>query len=117
MFSKEKIIDKFYLTGQQTNIIDQYIYEINEYNNHTNIVGKSTLLDPWKSHVLDSIQIGNFIPNKQSSILDLGTGAGIPGLLLAICNFTSVSLIDSNLKKINFIKLVSSKLNIRVNSS
>ena len=53
-----------------------------------------------------------FIPNKKSSILDMGTGAGIPGIILAINNFTNVSLIDSNLKKINFIKFVCSKLNI-----
>ena len=114
MFSKEKIIDKFGLTEQQSNKIDQYIYEINAYNYHTNIVGKSTLLDPWHNHVLDSIQISNFISNKQSSILDMGTGAGIPGLILAISNFTNVSLIDSNLKKINFIKSVCIKLNIEV---
>ena len=114
LFRKEEIIEKFGLTEQQSNKIDQYIYEINEYNNHTNIVGKSTLLDPWKSHVLDSVQIGRFIQNKQSSILDMGTGAGIPGLILAICDFTNVSLVDSNLKKIKFIKSVCSKLNIEV---
>ena len=110
--SKEEIIKKFRLTYEQTNIIDQYIYEINKHNIHTNIVGKSTLKNPWVSHVLDSIQIGNFIHNKQSSILDMGTGAGIPGIILAINNFTNVSLIDANLKKIKFIDSVCSKLKI-----
>ena len=73
-----------------------------------------TLLNPWNSHVLDCIQISNFISNKKSSILDMGTGAGMPGLILAISNFNNVSLIDSNLKKIKFIKLVCLKLNIGV---
>ena len=91
MLSKQKIIEKFGLTELQSKKIDQYIYEINAYNNDTNIVGKSTLIDPWKSHVLDSIQIGNFIQNKKSSILDMGCGAGMPGLILAISNFTNVS--------------------------
>jgi 16S rRNA (guanine527-N7)-methyltransferase len=113
--SKEKIIDKFSLTPEQSYKIDQYIYEIKEFNKHTNIVGKSTLVDPWNSHVSDSIQICNHIDNKQSTILDMGTGAGIPGLILAVNNFTEVSLIDSNLKKIRFVKNVSSKLNIKVN--
>ena len=42
--------------------------------------------------------MGNFIRNKQSSILDMGTGAGIPGIILAINQFTNVSLVDSNIK-------------------
>jgi len=115
LISKEKIIENFRLTSKQSYKIDQYIHEINDYNSHTNIVGKSTLIDPWNSHISDSIQICNFINNKQSSILDMGTGAGIPGLILAVCNFTDVSLVDSNSKKIEFIKNVCSKLNIKVN--
>ena len=87
MTSKEKIIDKFGLTPEQFYKIDRYIYEIKEYNKHTNIVGKSTLVNPWKNHVSDSIQICNLINNKQSSILDMGTGAGIPGLILAVNNY------------------------------
>ena len=110
--SKEEISKKFRLTYEQINKIDQYIYEINKHNIHTNVVGKSTLKNPWVSHVLDSIQLGNFIHNKQGSILDMGTGAGIPGMILAINNFTNVSLIDANLKKIKFIDSVCSKLNI-----
>ena len=78
------------MSRPQSKKIDQYIYEINVYNKHTNIVGKSTLLDPWNTHVLDSIQICNYIPNKKSSILDIGTGAGIPGLIIAINNFTNL---------------------------
>ena len=115
MFSKEKIIEKFKLTSEQIHKIEQYIFEVNEYNSHTNIIGKSTLKNPWNSHILDSIQICNFIHNKKSSILDMGTGAGIPGLILAISNFADVSLIDSNLKKIKFIKYICLKLNIKVN--
>ena len=114
MFSKKEIIEKYNLKKTQVEKIDQYIYEIKKYNKHTNIVGKSTLLDPWKSHVLDSIQICNFITNKKSSILDMGTGAGILGLILTINNYTNVSLIDSNLKKIKFIQFFSLNHNIKV---
>jgi len=112
LFSKDNAIKQFGLTQKQSDKIDKYIQEINIYNAHTNIVGKSTLIDPWKSHILDSVQIGSFIHNKNSTILDMGTGAGIPGLILAINNFKNVSLVDSNLKKIKFIKHVCLKLNI-----
>ena len=113
MYTKQKIIEKFKLSIHQSSKIDQYLDEIHIFNNHTNIVGKSTLINPWNRHVLDSIQITNFINNKKSSILDLGTGAGIPGIILSINNFTNVSLIDSNLKKIYFVKFICLKLNIK----
>ena len=112
MNNKEQIIKKFSLSLDQSNKFDKYIYEINQYNKFINVVGKSTLINPWQSHILDCIQICKHIPNKKSSILDMGAGAGLPGLVLAIYNYSNVSLIDSNLKKINFVKLVCSKLNI-----
>ena len=65
MLSKDKIVEKHSLTPEQSYKIEQYIYEINEYNSHTNIVGKSTLVDPWNSHISDSIQICNLIHNKK----------------------------------------------------
>ena len=113
MYSKKQIINLFNLSNTQVLKIDKFIAEIKQHNNHTNIVGKSTLIEPWKRHVLDSLQISNFIQNKKSSICDMGTGAGIPGLILSIKNYTNISLIDSNAKKINFIRSVIPKLDIR----
>ena len=88
----------------------KYIEELVVSNKHTNLVGKSTLIDPWRSHILDCIQISSFIENKNSSILDMGTGAGFPGLILAIMGYQKVCLIDSNKKKINFINSICKKI-------
>ena len=113
MISKNKILHRYFFTEAEIIKIDRYIEEIKKFNSHTNIVGKSTLVDPWNRHVLDSIQISYFIKNKESSILDMGTGAGIPGLILAINKFSNVSVVDSNLKKINFVKNICLKLKIK----
>ena len=67
--------------------LQKFIDELAHYNKHTNLVGKSTLEDPWKSHILDSIQISSYMSNKNCSILDMGTGAGFPGLILAIIGY------------------------------
>ena len=103
----------FSLSSPQVKKIDEFIDELIEYNKHTNLVGKSTLINPWRSHILDSIQITDAIKNKKSSILDMGTGAGLPGLVLAIMGYEKITLVDSNGKKINFIKQVCKKLNIK----
>ena len=115
MSSQTKILNLISLTPHQEKKFSKFINELTLYNKHTNLVGKSTLINPWNSHILDSIQIAPLIHYKNRSILDMGTGAGFPGLMLAIAGFNKVTLVDSNGKKIKFLKHVSKKLDIKVN--
>src|SRR5689334_10034921 len=48
-----------------------------------NLVAASTLADPWRRHFLDSAQLYPLIPAEANSLIDLGSGAGFPGLVLA----------------------------------
>ena len=113
--TKEDTIKKFLLKKNQEILIEKYLALLTDYNSHTNLVGKSTLADPWLSHILDSLQVLPFIKNKNGSILDMGTGAGLPGVVLKICGCKKVTLVDSNAKKINFLKLINSKMNLDIN--
>ena len=90
----------------------EYLNKLQDFNLHTNIVGKSTLINPWTSHILDSIQILPFIQNKKFSILDMGTGAGLPGVVLCISGCKHVTLVDSNSKKINFLNLIKKEMSL-----
>ena len=105
----------FRLNKNQEQKIDDFLLELANHNQHTNLVGESTLINPWRSHILDSIQISEVIKNKKNTILDMGSGAGIPGIILAIAGYEKITLVDSNGKKINFIKNVCKKLNIKAN--
>ena len=65
--------------------LDIFQKELLKYNDRYNLIGSSTLNDIWTRHILDSSQIIKFIDfNKDNSLSDLGTGAGLPGLVLAI---------------------------------
>ena len=65
--------------------IDIFQKELIKFNANYNLIGTSTLNDIWLRHILDSAQIVKFIDfNKDNSLSDLGTGAGLPGLILAI---------------------------------
>ena len=77
---KEDVIKIFNLKKAETIALNQFISELKKINSSRNLVGKSTLLNPWDRHICDSLQIMFFIKNKNSSILDMGTGAGIPGI-------------------------------------
>ena len=65
-------------------------------------MGKSTLANPWDRHVCDSLQIMSFIKNKNSSILDMGTGAGFPGIVLSILGYKNITMVESKKKKTEF---------------
>lgn len=68
-----------------------------------NLVGASTLADPWRRHILDSAQLLRFLPAGTHRLVDLGSGAGLPGLILAILGVPEVHLIESDRRKAAFL--------------
>ena len=115
MLTKEHILKKYSISAKQEQTLLLFLERLGAYNDHTNLVGKSTLLNPWVSHVLDSLQIIPHLKNKNMTILDMGTGAGFPGAVLSIAGFKNVTLVDSNGKKINFLKLTKNELLLSFN--
>ena len=71
-----------------------------------NLVGADTLADAWQRHFLDSLQLLNAIDDPAKNIVDIGSGAGFPGMVLAICGALNVHLIESDGKKIVFLREV-----------
>lgn len=110
--NKKQIIQNFLINKKQEFFFETYLGALKEYNAHTNVVGKSTLEDPWTKHFLDSLQVSSFVENKTTSIIDMGTGAGFPGLVLSIIGYSNVTLVDSSSKKIKFLTEVKKKLNL-----
>ena len=109
---KKDVIQRFGLTTLQSEQIDKYISELLEFNNHTNLVGKSTLKNIWERHVADCLQLSFFIKRKNLKIFDLGTGGGLPGIPLSIFGYQNIFMIDSVGKKIDFIRGVVKKLSL-----
>ena len=101
---KNTVINKYNLTKRQINLIDNYILKLKKNNKIHNLVGPSTIDVVWDRHINDSLQLSKFILKKNASIIDLGTGAGLPGVILNIYGHSNILLIDSKIKKINFIK-------------
>ncbi len=101
---KNSVIKKYNLCSKQIDLIDNYILKLKKNNQIHNLVGPSTIDIAWDRHVNDSLQLSEFMLKKNASIIDFGTGAGLPGVILYIFGFTNILLIDSKMKKINFIK-------------
>ena len=101
---------------------------LKEWNNQTLLVQVDTLNDFIPRHVIDSLQIIPLISETDSlndlekliqkksmvSILDIGSGSGFPGMILAMCGFANITLCESNLKKCIFLEEVARKTNTPV---
>jgi 16S rRNA (guanine527-N7)-methyltransferase len=70
-----------------------------------NLVGPSTLPDLWRRHMLDSAQLAPLVPGGTRTLLDLGSGAGFPGLVLAILGAAeAVHLVEADARKCAFLR-------------
>ena len=88
-------------------------------NKKLNLIGKSTEKDIWKRHFLDSYQVLDFIEENDKIVMDLGSGAGFPGIIVALGIKdkkmpVKVNLLEKSRKKSSFLKRAIHKLKINV---
>ena len=104
------------LNDKQKNQLEIYKDFLQEYNRHTNLTTIIEDNDIYLKHFYDSISVIKYINiSNISNLLDIGTGAGFPGMVIKILfPNISVTLLDSNNKKIEFLKQLSEKLDLDV---
>ncbi len=73
-------------------------------NKNMNLIGKSTIDDFDQRHFLDCIQIHEYMAEKYKLTVDLGTGAGLPGVLLSIIGYKNLHLVEKSPKKSAFLE-------------
>lgn len=92
------------------------IYEslLRKWQKTINLVGPSTLNDITDRHFLDSARLMAYIPDANSTLIDMGSGAGFPGMVLAMMGIKNVHLIESDTRKTVFLQTVSRETNTPV---
>ena len=112
--------------GRFTQVSRETITSLKKYedllvkaNKSLNLVGNSTINQIWIRHFLDSVQVIDFVDKNDQNLVDLGSGAGLPGLVLAIAakdrKLTfKVKLIEKSPKKVKFLKDTVKALNLNV---
>ncbi|MEI7608052.1 MAG: 16S rRNA (guanine(527)-N(7))-methyltransferase RsmG [Rhodospirillaceae bacterium] len=81
-----------------------YLALLKKWQPRINLVGAATLHDPWRRHFLDSAQLMPLLLESTRTLVDLGSGAGFPGLVLAILGVPDVHLIESDHRKVAFLR-------------
>lgn len=100
------------VSRETKNKIEQYVEILLKWNQKINLIGKSTESIVWERHIEDCWRLQEIINNKTESIVDLGSGAGLPGLLFSLNNYDNVTLIESDLKKTAFLRHIKGQLNL-----
>ena len=114
---KSILLNELNFTQDALYKLDIFCNAVIEYNKKFNLISKSTINDIWGRHILDSAQLVKFINFYDGlSLSDLGTGAGFPGIVLAIYNRNPkfhVKLYEKSRVKTKFLALLCRKLNIK----
>jgi len=84
--------------------LESYAELLTRWQARINLVGPDTLPDLWTRHILDSAQLWPLLPPEARRLADLGSGAGFPGLVLAILGAPDVHLVESDARKCAFLR-------------
>ena len=111
-WSRDDFADRVCVSREIMEKLDRYLTLVQEWNPKASLVSKAGMEDPWRRHLFDSAQLLDFLPtcpgDRRMRIMDVGSGGGFPGMVLAIlCAEAEVHLIESRRKKAEFLAFAS----------
>jgi 16S rRNA (guanine527-N7)-methyltransferase len=93
--------------------LEAYVALLKEENQRQNLVSATTLDNVWDRHVLDSAQLVRFEPHPQASWIDIGSGAGLPGIVIACLVNGPVTMVEPRRLRAEFLHKVTESLHLR----
>lgn len=95
------------LTGVSRETLEKlsaYVELLSQWNRRINLVSGNTMGDVWRRHILDCAQLARYLPRQTQIVVDLGAGAGLPGLILAAMGVPEMHLVEADLRKAAFLR-------------
>jgi 16S rRNA (guanine527-N7)-methyltransferase len=83
--------------------LERYAATLKHWQKAINLVSANSLADLWRRHMLDSAQLMPLLPAGARTLLDIGSGAGFPGLALGLMGVPEVHLVESDARKCAFL--------------
>ena len=114
IMTAEDCKDKLNVSRETIEKLELYLFTLKKWQKKVNLVGASTLIDPWKRHIYDCGQVASLVSSYNENITDIGSGAGLPGVVWSIMGVKDIKLVDSDQKKTIFLNEVSSLCDIKV---
>ena len=92
--------------------LQAYMALLLRWNTHINLVARRPDADLWQRHFVDSLQLLPVLPGTNGPLVDLGSGAGFPGLVLAVATGRKTHLIEADRRKCAFLQEVARVLSL-----
>jgi 16S rRNA (guanine527-N7)-methyltransferase len=92
--------------------LEAFVDLLRDENARQNLVSRSSLEHVWARHILDSAQLLRLAPVEEASWLDLGSGAGFPGLVVALLHRSNTTLVEARRLRANFLARAASVLGV-----
>jgi 16S rRNA (guanine527-N7)-methyltransferase len=117
--SYESFSAQLYVSRETYEKFEIYHKTLSKWQKSMNLISNSTVDNIWVRHFIDSAQLYDFTKKIGGNILDLGSGAGFPGLILAMMGNKNINVIESDEKKCTFIREVAllSDTNIKIHNT
>jgi 16S rRNA (guanine527-N7)-methyltransferase len=92
--------------------LEAFVELLRSENDRQNLVSRASLGDVWQRHIVDSAQLVRFVDDAAGSWLDLGTGAGFPGLVIPLFHSADMVLVESRRLRAEFLRSGASVLGV-----
>jgi len=93
--------------------LERYVAALRDENKRQNLVSRGTLEEVWGRHILDSAQLVRYEPRSDASWIDIGSGAGLPGIVIACLVSGPVTLVEPRRLRAEFLHKVVDSLGLR----
>ncbi len=90
----------------------RFVEHMLKWNAKINLIAKSTIEEVWDRHIEDSLQLATHVSRETKSIIDIGSGGGLPAIPLAIMTGLPVYMVESDTRKSVFLKQMLRELNL-----
>ena len=115
-FGPEDFAARTNVSRETLSRLKAYVELLETWNARHNLVSTRSLADVWRRHVWDSAQLVTYLPKAVKSLVDMGSGAGFPGLVLAelLRDRVGVVLYEATHKKTEFLAAAAKKMELNV---
>lgn len=100
---KQKLLQDLNVSRETISKLEEYVHLLIKWNQTINLVSKNDIDDIWSKHIILCAELIKYIDDKLVTLVDLGSGSGLPGIVLSILGLQNVTLIESNSKKSAFL--------------
>lgn len=112
---RARLASEFNVSRETLDRLEDFVSLLQEENERQNLVSQATIADVWQRHILDSLQLLRWAPSPTASWIDLGTGAGFPGLIVAALHNGPVTLVEERRLRVEFLVRAAAALGVAEN--